>query len=106
MSGVRDRLARKVETLRRGAIEIELNPEETPPSRRAFQPDGAPHQSNEMACDRRAEPCASVDPGHGIVGLNEWLEDGRLLARLDSYSGITHIDPEFRAMVFGAEDLR
>ena len=59
-------------------------------SRRALEPDAAPHHLHQTGRDGESQPRAAIVPGCGGVDLPERRENGRLLLRLIPDSGGTH----------------
>src|SRR2546422_11240729 len=58
-------------------LQLQLDPEGAAEADRAFQPDLATHQADELLRDGRAQPCAAEAAGGGLVRLRKAFEDGR-----------------------------
>src|SRR5207248_8200605 len=59
-------------------------------SRRALEPDPAPHHLNQTGRDGESQPRAAIVPRCRGIDLPERREDGRLLLRRNPDSGVTH----------------
>ena len=59
-------------------------------SRRALEPDAAPHHLHQTGRDGESQPRAAIVPRCGGVDLPERREDGRLLLHRNPDSGVTH----------------
>src|SRR5207245_4323358 len=62
-------------------LQLHFDPEGGAEANRAFQPDLAAHQADELLRDRSAQPCAAEAAGSGLVRLRKAFEDARLRLR-------------------------
>ena len=76
-----------------GDRKIQVKPETAPPSRIAFDPQGAAHQIEKLATDGQPQAGAAKTPGGRGISLLEGLEEAAEIRRCDADAGVGHVNP-------------